>query len=190
MQRGNTDRALGLYREAMAGTAEAIRRKPDDPERLFEHAQNVFYLGQIADDRGQLDEAATQLTEYKRLADRMVELDPNNMKYRMEVQNALTNLGTVRFAQRRFTESAALSEQALRTIQALTTADPTNREYQKSFADSLAWSADAERDAGHIDRAVALRERHVALLDGLLSRTGDTTYRFRLVTAQRKLGML
>jgi tetratricopeptide (TPR) repeat protein len=190
MQRGNTDSALGLYREAMAGTAEAIRRKPDDPERLFEHAQNVFYLGQIADDRGQLDEAATHLTEYKRLADRMVELDPNNMKYRMEVQNALTNLGTVRFAQRRFTESAALSEQALGTIQALTTADPSNREYQQSFADSLAWSADAERDAGHIGRAVALRERHVALLNELLSRTGDASYRYRLVSAERKLGML
>src|SRR5436305_7220154 len=29
-QRGNTDNALSLYREAMAGTAEAIRRKPDD----------------------------------------------------------------------------------------------------------------------------------------------------------------
>src|SRR4051794_1690187 len=44
-QRGNTDAALGLYREAIAGTAEAIRRKPDDPKRLFEHAQNVFYIG-------------------------------------------------------------------------------------------------------------------------------------------------
>src|SRR3954464_8011520 len=32
-QRGNTDAALGLYREAIAGTAEAIRRKPDDPKR-------------------------------------------------------------------------------------------------------------------------------------------------------------
>src|SRR5436305_4833280 len=47
-QRGNTDNALSLYREAMAGTAEAIRRKPDDPQRLYEHAQNVFYVGAIA----------------------------------------------------------------------------------------------------------------------------------------------
>ena len=34
--------ATRLYREALAGTAEAIRRKPDDPQRLYDHAQNVF----------------------------------------------------------------------------------------------------------------------------------------------------
>jgi len=189
-QRGSTDTALALYNEALNGTAEAIRRKPDDPERLFEHAQNVFYVGEIAYVRGQLDEAARQLAEYKRLADGMVALDPNNMKYRMEVQNALTNLGSVRISQRRFPESAALSEQALNTIQALATADPNNRDYQKSLAETLGWAADAERDAGHIDRAIALRERHLALLNSFLGRTGDVAYRQRLVGAERKLAML
>src|SRR5438874_1936375 len=110
-QRGNTDNALSLYREAMAGTAEAIRRKPDDPQRLYEHAQNVFYVGEIAYSRGQLDEAAARFMEYKQLADRMVALDPNNIKWRIEVENGLANLGAVRFAQRRYSESAALSEQ-------------------------------------------------------------------------------
>jgi tetratricopeptide (TPR) repeat protein len=189
-QRGNTDSALGLYREAMAGTAEAIRRDPSDPQRLFDHAQNVFYVGAIAYGRGQLNETASSWSEYQRLADQMVALEPNNMKYRMEVQNALTNLGTVRLAQRRFGEAAALSEQALRTIEALTTADPKNRQYQQSFAEALAWSADAERDAGHIDRAIALRERNVAFLNALLSETGDAGYLQRLVGAERKLAFL
>jgi tetratricopeptide (TPR) repeat protein len=189
-QRGSTDSALRLYREAMAGTAEAIRRKPDDPSRVFAHAQNVFYVGQIAYVRGQLDEAASRFTEYKQLADRMVALDPNNMAYRVEVQNALANLGAVRLAQRRFPESAALGEQALRAIEAVTTFDPNKRDYQESLTESLAWSADAERDAGHLDKAVALRERLVGLLTSLLSRTGDVTYRQRLITAERKLGLL
>jgi tetratricopeptide (TPR) repeat protein len=189
-QRGNTDGALRLYREAMAGTAEAIRRKSDDPQRLFDHAQSVFYVGEIAYGRGQLDEAAARFAEYKRLADRMVALDPNNMKWRMEVQNALANLGSVRLAQRRFPEGAALSEQALRTIEALTTADPNNRNYRQSLAEALAWSADAENYAGNINQAVALRERHVALLNALLSQTGDVSYRQRLVGAERKLGFL
>jgi tetratricopeptide (TPR) repeat protein len=189
-QRGNSDNALGLYREAMAGTAEAVRRKPDDPERLFAHAQNVFYVGQIAGTRGQLDEAATQFAEYRRLADQMVSLDPNNMKYRMEVQNALADLGTVRMRQRQFTEAASLFGQAIRTIEALTTADPRNREYQQSLVEALTWSADAERDAGHINQAVSVRERHVALLTALLSHTGDVAYRQRLVGAERKLGIL
>jgi tetratricopeptide (TPR) repeat protein len=189
-QRGNTDSALRLYRESMAGTAEAIRRKPDDPQRLFDHAQNVFYVGAIAYGRGQLDEAAARFGEYKQLADRMVALDPNNMKWRMEQQNSLANLGSVRLAQRRFAEAAALSEQAVQAIQALSAFDPKNRDYQESLVESLAWSADAERDAGHLNTAVALRQRHVAMLHALLSRSADVSYRSRLVTAERKLAFL
>ena len=74
--------------------------------------------------------------------------------------------------------------------QALATADPNNRDYQKSLAETLGWAADAERDAGHIDRAIALRERHLALLNSFLGRTGDVAYRQRLVGAERKLAML
>jgi tetratricopeptide (TPR) repeat protein len=189
-QRGSTDNALSLYREAMAGTAEAIRRNPNDPQRLYEHAQNVFYVGQIALSRGQLDEAAAQFTDYKRLADQMVALEPNNMKWRMEVQNALADLGTVRVSQRQFSEAARLFQQSLSTIQALTTADPRNSDYQQSLVEDLAWLADAERDAGHLDQAIKFRERHLALLNGLAATTGDVAYRQRLIAAERKLGLL
>ncbi len=68
-KRGDVDGALRLYRGAMAGTAEAIRRKPDDPQRLFDHAQNVFYVGEIAHNRGQFETAEAHMREYKRLAD-------------------------------------------------------------------------------------------------------------------------
>jgi tetratricopeptide (TPR) repeat protein len=189
-QRGNTDSALRLYQEAMAGTGEAVRRNPDDPERLYLHAQNVFYIGAIAYARGRLDEAAARFTAYKQLADRMVALDANNMKWRMEEQNSLANLALVRLAQRDFNQAAILSEQALGTIQRLAALDPKNRDYQQSLMESLAWSADAERDAGHIDRAIALRERHLALLKALLSQSADVAYRQRLVTAERKIAML
>ncbi|MDQ3471723.1 MAG: toll/interleukin-1 receptor domain-containing protein, partial [Pseudomonadota bacterium] len=55
--RGNLDVAQRLYREAMDGTAEAIRRDPNDPQRLFDHAQNVFWTTDIARQRGQVGEA-------------------------------------------------------------------------------------------------------------------------------------
>ena len=45
------------------------------------------------------------MREYKRLADRMVALAPDNMKWRMEQQNADSNLGVLLFEQRRFAEA-------------------------------------------------------------------------------------
>lgn len=189
--RGDLDTSERLYREAMMGTAEAVRRKPDDPQRLFDQAQNVYWIGDIAMRRGNLAAAETSHREYSRLATRMVALAPDNMKWRMETQYAEVDLGIVLLRQRRFAEASAQFAQALRTIEALATADPRNRDYQQYLAESVAWLADGEADQGHLDRAISLRERHVALLDRMAAEShGDVVYREALVHAHRGLGNL
>jgi tetratricopeptide (TPR) repeat protein len=188
--RGDVKSALGFYRTAMAGTAEAMRRRPSDPQAIFDHAQNVFYVGEIALDLGQLAAAERAMLEYKRLAQQMVALEPDNMKYRMEVQYAAADLGTVYWTGRRFAEAASQFAQALQTIEALATADPTNAEYQKSLAETIAWLADAQSAEGQFDSATRLRERHVTMLRAALSRSGDVSYRQKLVPAERALGNL
>ena len=47
----------------------------------------------IARGRGDARDAEAGMREYKRLADQMVALGPDNMKWRMEQQNATANLG-------------------------------------------------------------------------------------------------
>jgi len=189
-KRGDIDGALRLYRGAMAGTAEAIRRNSSDPQRLFDHAQNVFYVGEIAQQRGDFKTAESDMREYRRLAGQMVALGPDNMKWRMEVQYADVDLGAVLYAQRRYAEAAAQFQEGLNTIEAISTADPTNLDYRKSVAESLAWLADAQRKVGQYDAALAARQRDVALLDQLYSRTHDVDYRQRLVPAHTALGNL
>ncbi|HET9355216.1 MAG TPA: hypothetical protein VFO42_03515 [Sphingomicrobium sp.] len=189
--RVDLDGALRLYREAMAGTAEAIRRDPNDPQRLFEHAQSVFYVAQIMRSRG--DQAATEraLREYKRLGAQMVSLEPDNMKWRMEAQYGDFNLGVALYDQQRFSEATKSFQQALGTMQALATADPDNDEYQKQLSEALAWLADAHLATGRIDEGSALRERHVALLKSVIARRGgDVEYRQRLVLGYQRLGNL
>ncbi|HUP66731.1 MAG TPA: TIR domain-containing protein [Sphingomicrobium sp.] len=188
--RGDLDGAQRLYREAMDGTAETIRRDPSDPQRLFDHAQNVFWAGDITRQLGQTGEAETAMREYKRLADQMVALGPDNMKWRMEQQNADANLGVLLFEQRHFGEAIAQFNRALTNIQALATADPGNGDYQKSLTESQTWLADSEKAEGQLDQAIALRERHVALVTQLLQRTGDVEYRQKLVSGERYLAEL
>jgi len=78
--RGDLDGARARYAEAMAGTAEMVRRSPNDAERLFEHAQNVFWIGEIARERGQLDQAEAAAKEYKNLAYGMTSIDPASVR--------------------------------------------------------------------------------------------------------------
>jgi tetratricopeptide (TPR) repeat protein len=189
--RGDTDGSLRLYREAMAGTGEAVRRNPNDPERLFEHAQNVFYVGEIEALQGDNRAAEAAFREYKRLAERMIALAPDNMKYRMELQYATFNLGIVLYKERRFAQAEASFGQALRTIQALASADPDNTDYQQNLPEAFGWLADAKMSEGKISDAVALREQQAALLAQLLSKTHDEAfYRLRLAKANQALGQL
>lgn len=188
--RGDLDGAMRLYREAMAGTAEAIRRKPNDPQRIFDHAQNVFYVGDIALRRGDDRAAEAALREYKTLSDREVALDPANDKWRMEAQSADANLGVMLYNQRRYAEAARQFEPALKAIDAMAASDPRNVDYQKSLAESLAWVADSHLAEGRLDLAVADRERDVRLVESLLARTRDSDFSWKLVAAHRVLASL
>ena len=188
--RGDLDVAQRLYSQALSGTAEAVRRKPDEPQRIYDHAQNVFWVADIERSRGEAPAAEAGMREYKRLADRMVALGPDNMTWRMEQQNATANLGVILFEQRRFPEATSQFRYAVQNMSALATANPSNGEYQKSLTEAQSWLADGEKAEGKLDEAAALRERHVALLEQLLARTGDVEYRQKLVPGERYLAEL
>jgi tetratricopeptide (TPR) repeat protein len=188
--RGDVEGALRLYREAMAGTAESVRRDPNNPQALFDHAQNVFYVGEIAHNRGDYATAEARMREYQRLALRMIALGPDSMKWRMEKQYADTNLGVILFDQRRFPEAVRQFRDALSTMKAIATADSANKDYQASVAESLAWLADAEHATGNYGGAIAARQEGIAVLERLLAATNDVNYQQKLIPAHRALGAL
>jgi tetratricopeptide (TPR) repeat protein len=189
--RGSLDESARLYSEARAGTQEAVRRAPDDPQRLFDHAQNVFWIGEIARERGRMSEAEAAYREYKRLADTMVAIEPDNLRWRMEALYGEENIGIVLRNQRRFAESAQHFSRALHPMQSLASIEPQNSEYQKELSTVLAWLADAERDLGKLDAAIRLRERQIRHLQGLVARPGTSVvFRQQLIPARQALGIL
>ena len=190
-RRGDMDEALHHYREAMAGTAELVSRAPGDPQRLYDHAQNVFWIAGVGRDQGQLQDAEAGMREYRRLAERMVAADPANAEWQMEKGNANVNLGIVLLDRRRFAEATSRFAEALRTIDPLAAAEPANAAYQRSLAETLAWLADAQHFEGRFNEALATRQRHVRLLERLIASSGgDVLFRQRLVPAYRALGSI
>jgi tetratricopeptide (TPR) repeat protein len=186
--RGNLDEAEKLYRQAVAGTAEAVRRTPNDPDRLFEHAQNVFWVGEVARDAGRPTESEAAYREYKRIADQMASLEPDNLKYRMEVIYANEDIGISLFDQHRFAEATRLFDGALNQIAALSSLYPANKAYRRELGTAMAWVADAQRAQGNFDAAVAMRTRQVATLNQLLAMGADSLVQQRLIVAHQGLG--
>jgi len=189
--RGDYDNSDKLYREALAGTGEAVRRSPDDPQRLFDHAQNVFWVGDLARRRGETSPAETSFREYGSLADRMVAIQPDNLKYRMEVQYARENLGMVLMSQRRFAEAVRQFSAVVRAMQSMRMIDPDNKEYQKELSNVLGWLADADKALGRLDDAVEVRKQQAAFLDQLIARgNSDVFLRQQMIPAHQSLGVL
>ena len=189
--RGDADGSLRLYRESMVGTAEAVRRNPDDPQRLYDHAQNVFEIGELARKRGDFASAEAAYRDYQRLAARMVSLQPDNLKWRMEAEDAQANVGIALFNQRRFGEADRQFENALSTIEAVVAVGAATEEYQQALSDTLAWLADTKLAEGQLDGAIQQRQKQIALLQQLIARNaGDVNYRRRIIPAYQGLGRL
>lgn len=189
--RGDFTAALRLYHEAYAGTSEAVRRDPDDPQRLFDHAQNVFWIGYIDWQRGRLDRAEAAFRAYRQLADRMMSLEPQNPQWRLEGKYADSNLGILLHDQRRFAEASDAFQKSLSTVEALAASEPGNGDYQKALLEALAWLADARKGEGRLDEAMAHRERQLALLRNLMAVSPqDKEYARKAMTAHKALSSL
>ena len=188
--RGDLDGALRRYREAMSGTAELVSRSPDNPQRLFDHAQNVYYWGEVAERRGRLDIAETAMREYKRLADEMVAIEPDNRKWQLEVKYSENNLGAILLKLKRYPEASRQFAIAIALAEKLAASDPGNEEYQLAVPETLGWLADAQFGEGRLDEAIAQRERQVAILETLMRRSDNVDNRARSIPARRALGRM
>jgi hypothetical protein len=79
--RGDHDAALKKFREARRVTGKLLAGSPNDPERIFDHAQSEYFVGSVDYQRGRFAAAKAAFLSYKALADRLVALAPDNPKY-------------------------------------------------------------------------------------------------------------
>lgn len=188
--RGNLNEAEQLYKQAVAGTAEAMRRSPNDPERIYQHAQNVWGVGETARFEAKPVQAENSFREYKRLADQMTTLAPDSLKYRMEVLYANENLGISLYNQHRFPEALQRFEGAAGPMGNLASLYPANTSYEKEYSTVMAWAGDAQRSLGNFAGAVTARRRQIAALEHFVAATSDSDGRSNLISAHEGLGLL
>lgn len=169
--RGDSAAALAAFAEAERTTAELLARDPANPDRMFDHAQSVFHVGNIAWQRQDWTTVEARLRTYDRLAAAMVRTDPANRRWLREQGHAHTNLGvfyrdTGRLAEavERFEKAVAIDRRIL--AEAGSSAAGEDRH---ALAQSIAWHADGLADSGRFGEAIAAREEEIALHDATLA---------------------
>lgn len=93
--RGDLDKALARFREAQRATAALLALSPDDPDRIFNHAQSEFWIGYIDYDRHRFAAAAPAFRVYKALTDKLIRIAPDRTDYLREAGYAEGNLCTI-----------------------------------------------------------------------------------------------
>jgi tetratricopeptide (TPR) repeat protein len=173
-KRGRLDLALPRWREAHRATAALLARSPDDPKRIFGHAQSEFWLGYAAFARRDLLNAGRSFQAYKRLADHLVAIDPASFAYRQEAAYAEGNICSLLLASKLADKRGAIRScrAALMQMQAAAIYSPPTKTDQ-AFADvgnRHAWLADALRQAGDWAAAEAEYRAQEQITKVLLSR--------------------
>jgi hypothetical protein len=155
-------------------TAELLQRRPDDPERIFTHAQSAYWLGFVAYRYKYWPRAEQRWQEYRILADRLVTADPRNPKWLREKGYAEGNLCTLAL-DRPGGGAGALPTcaAALAAMQRTAARLPSDADIARAVANRRAWLADAYFARGDTARGFTLRKAQLAQLQALAARNPE-----------------
>ena len=172
-QEGDLDAALANYRAAATSTAALLAANPDDPQRIFDHAQSVFYIGDLARQQHRPDTAEAAFREYRRLSVQLVHIDPAKIEWQLELGYSATNLGAVLLDRGNNQAAEAQFRGALATFLAVTKAKPNDLEPKLELAQARAWLADPLTRRGRYADALAQLTEERRLYERLLSKSPD-----------------
>lgn len=188
-RRGDLDAALKAHEAAFASTEEQLRRAPNDPDRIFDHAQSVFYLGEAARMLGDTGEMEARNAEYLRLAEKLVAIDARDPKWRLELAYATSNVGAVKFETGKIQESVSFFQRSVDARSSLLEEAPSDRKLALAYAYALSWLGYAELSVGNFQRAIDVLLRQIDIYEDVAGDAADSDFEIleALVTAQRRI---
>ncbi len=184
-QRNNLDAALAAYEKAAASTEELLSRDPENPDRIFEHAQSVFWVGNVAYNRNALSLAETSFQQYHDFAHALVAIDQTNRTWRLETAYAATNLGAVKFDQGKFKAALDFFQESTKSKALLV--DDENRSVTDTIArgKSLSWEAFSHMALGNYQDALRILSEEITLYEEATGRGFEVEYLISVAERRR-----
>ncbi len=171
---GKPEAAQRRYAEAYRTTAALLAQSPANPDRLFVHAQSVFYLGDIQRQLGNQPEARHRAVQYRDMALRLQSLDPDRVRALREV--AYGEGGLCMFdGQATATVARAIPRcrAALSAMQQVQRLRPDDADVNDDVGNRHAWLAEALARAGNYGEALEHQAQATAMARQLLASEPD-----------------
>ena len=168
-KRGRFDSAIAEFSEAQRVTAALLAVQPDDPQRLFAHAQSEFWLGYSSFYARRDDEARPHFRAYLGLAQRLVEKQPDDLRALRELGYAHGNICSLELTSKADPLRALdACRKALAAIERVAARQPGDLDIRADMANRHAWIADALTELGRKQEAIVHRREQARIVDALL----------------------
>ncbi|MBX9747467.1 MAG: TIR domain-containing protein, partial [Hyphomonadaceae bacterium] len=171
-KRGDLTAALARYETAAATTSEQLARDPENPQRMFDHAQSVFWVGYIAWQRGDRAAAKIQFMQYHDLAQKLVAADSANEDWQAELDYAYSNLGTLAMDDGDAEVAEGYFRKSLEIALARLEKAPEDVDAIWASGQAYAWLADSLHRQIKLEEAKRMREAELAAYEPVTDNAG------------------
>jgi tetratricopeptide (TPR) repeat protein len=162
---------MELFQRSRAAFIEANQRENSNTSALFELGQAEFYVGETHYSMGEIELTEQAWARYGAVTRRLVNAEPRNARYVMELSYTLTNLGAFGLVRIKpdTTRMLQLIQAGVQYNQMALVLDPGNAEYRDALPNNLAWQADAWLEQCELGQAQEIRQQAVTLRRELLA---------------------
>lgn len=163
---GNLAEAEKYFQSAYDATEALVSRNPNNPDRVFEHSQSAFWLGNLFFSRADFSKAEPHLRTYLELANRLTELEPEKLRSLQESTYAHTNIAVLYTNTGRKRIALEMLEKSIPIYLQILKIRPQDPQKHINLAQTYAWLADASEP--DFDSALSYRELELSALERAL----------------------
>jgi len=158
---GRPDEALEAFQRSHNLFSRLHNKYPDMHDLLFELGNAEYYIGNLHYDQGRYESALESMQSYYRRTRTLLDTDPDNPDWIMELSYAHTNLAALQLGSGKGINQETLAHvaEATRLKESVMTMRPDDKAVAASYSTTLAWAADAQYQACNLEEAMALRVR-------------------------------
>jgi hypothetical protein len=169
-QSNKPDLALASFQEAHKATNELLANDPDNPDRIFAHAQSEFWVGQAAWRKRDRATTTRHWQGYVIQAKRLLDVDEDKARANLEMGYALGNLCDL-YLSEKFDLNKAVDNcrKSIAYEQKAAAIKPDDHEIQMALANRYGWLADALLAQKAFEEARKARMAEQQIVDRLLA---------------------
>ncbi len=183
-------KALSYFQAAHGATAELLQREPDNPDRIYGHAQSVYWVGRIDELRRKFSAAEPYYQKYRQMGLRLEELEPGTHRSAMERGWGELNLGILAFEQRDLALAGSKFDEAISWFDQAVSLKPSDRDTQEALANAYSWRFHTFFDQEDFENALEQRLLSIEIIQrSISSNPDDLELQFSLLIARRAIAM-